>query len=64
MLASLGVLVSESLTGVSWYDAGRVELDGVRYLSFKIPFSLGQLCIIEAILVGTAELIRSTELDS
>lgn len=34
-------------------DAGKVELDaGTQYLGFKLPFSITQLTVIEAILVG------------
>merc|ERR1712185_484742 len=64
MLATLGVIVAESATGVSWVDAGKVELDGARYLDFDLPFSLSQLCWIEAIAVGGAELSRNGELDA
>merc|ERR1711964_392911 len=64
MLATLGVIVAESATGVSWVDAGKVELDGARYLNFDLPFSISQLCWIEAIAVGGAELLRNSELDA
>merc|ERR1739848_899321 len=64
MLATLGIVVAESATGVSWVDAGKVELDGSRYLNFDLPFSISQLCWIEAIAVGGAELYRNGELDS
>merc|ERR1711907_814937 len=64
MLATVGVIVAESATGVSWVDAGKVELDGARYLDFELPFSLSQLCWIEAIAVGGAELSRNGELDA
>lgn len=63
MLAALGVIIAESSTGVSWADAGKVELDGARYLNFDLPFSLPQLCWIEAFAVGGAELYRNSELD-
>jgi len=63
MLATLGCLVAESSTGVSWVDAGKVELDGASYLGLPLPFSIGQLCWIEALLVGGAEVYRNTELD-
>merc|ERR1712072_1520062 len=63
MLATLGILVAESATGVSWVDAGKVELDGARYLNFELPFSISQLCWFEAIAVGGAELYRNGELD-
>merc|ERR1711877_22676 len=31
MLATWGVIVTESATGVSWVDAGKVELDGAEF---------------------------------
>lgn len=64
MLAALGVIVAESSTGVSWAEAGKVELDGARYLDFNLPFSISQLCWFEALAVGGAELYRNTELDT
>lgn len=64
MLATFGIVVAESSTGVSWVDAGKVELDGARYLNFDLPFSVSQLCWIEALAVGGAELYRNEELDS
>lgn len=64
MLATLGVIIAESTTGVSWVDAGKVELDGARYLNFDLPFSITQLCWIEALAVGGAELYRNGELDT
>merc|ERR1711904_1857 len=64
MLATLGSIVAESATGVSWVDAGKIELDGARYLNFDLPFSISQLCWIELFAVGGAELYRNGELDS
>lgn len=63
MLATLGALVGEASTGVSWVDAGKVELDGARYLDFALPFSISQLVAIEVVLVGGAELYRNAELN-
>merc|ERR1712078_327631 len=63
MLAMLGVVSSETFTGVSWVSAGKVELESSRYLDFDLPFSIGQICWIEAISVGAAELYRNSELD-
>jgi len=63
MVAALGIIVGESATGVSWVDAGKVELDGARYLNFDLPFSISQLCWIEALAVGGAELYRNSELE-
>lgn len=64
MLATLGVVTAESTTGVSWVEAGKIELDGARYLSFDLPFSLAQLVWIEIVLVGGAELYRNGELNT
>jgi len=63
MLACLGVVIGEASTGVSWVDAGKVELDATRYLNFRLPFTVTQLVWVEAILVGTAEIYRNSELD-
>jgi len=63
MLACLGCIVAEATTGVSWVDAGKVELDGASYAGLPLPFSISQLCWIEAILVGGAEIYRNGELD-
>merc|ERR1712190_710895 len=63
MLATLGVIVAESATGVSWIDAGKVELDGARYLTFDLPFTISQLCWIEFLAVGGAELYRNGKLE-
>merc|ERR1712217_62492 len=64
MLATLGVIVAESATGVSWVDAGKVELDGARYLQFDLPFTISQICWFEFLAVGGAEFYRNKELDS
>merc|ERR1719356_716473 len=64
MLATLGIIIAESTTGVSWVDAGKVELDGARYLNFDLPFSISQLCWIEFFAVGGAELYRNGELNT
>ncbi|GIL76474.1 hypothetical protein Vretimale_6014 [Volvox reticuliferus] len=61
MLACLGCLVAEATTGVSWVDAGKVELDGASYAGLSLPFSITQLIWIEVILVGGAEIYRNTE---
>jgi light-harvesting complex II chlorophyll a/b binding protein 4 len=63
MLACLGAIVAEATTGVSWAEAGKVELDGATYAGFDLPFSITQLVWIEAIRVGGAEIYRNTELD-
>eukprot|EP00798_Chlamydomonas_sp_ICE-L_P004291 gene4291-14401_t len=63
MLACLGCVVAEASTGVSWVDAGKVELDGASYIGLTLPFDLTQLVIIETLLVGTIEFYRNDELD-
>merc|ERR1712072_1252909 len=63
MLATLGVIVAESASGVSWVDAGKVEIGGSRYLDFNIPLSISQLCWIEFFTVGGAEFYRNGELE-
>lgn len=63
MLAALGVFVAEGNTGVSWVDAGKVELDGASYFGFSLPFSLTQLIWIEVLAVGGAEFYRNSELN-
>lgn len=63
MLACLGAIVGEATTGVSWVDAGKVELDGASYAGFALPFSITQLIWIEVVLVGGAEIYRNTETD-
>jgi len=64
MLATLGIIVAELSTGVSWVDAGKVELEKSSYLGFTLPFSITQLCYIEAVLMGIIEVYRNSELDS
>lgn len=64
MLACLGCIVAEGATGVSWVEAGKVELDGATYFGQSLPFSITQLVWIEALLVGGAEIYRNTELDT
>jgi len=63
MLACLGCIVAEASTGVSWVDAGKVELDGASYAGLPLPFSITQLVWIEVFAVGGAEIYRNTELD-
>ncbi|KAG1675902.1 hypothetical protein FOA52_001559 [Chlamydomonas sp. UWO 241] len=63
MLACLGVFVGEGTTGVSWVDAGKVELDASTWAGLPLPFDITQLIWIEALLVGGAEVYRNAELD-
>lgn len=63
MMACLGVWVAEFNTGVAWQDAGKVELDGLTYFGFDLPFTLTQVVWIEAILMGGVEILRNRETD-
>ncbi|KAG0467681.1 hypothetical protein HPP92_018670 [Vanilla planifolia] len=64
MLATLGALAVEALTGITWQDAGKVELvEGSSYLGFALPFSMTTLIWIEVFLIGYIEFQRNAELD-
>ncbi|KAJ0791736.1 putative chlorophyll A-B binding protein [Helianthus annuus] len=64
MLAVLGALTVESVTGVTWQDAGKVELiDGSSYLGQPLPFSITTLIWIEVLVIGYIEFQRNAELD-
>lgn len=64
MVATLGALTAEAATGVSWVDAGKVELEGAQYLGLDLPYTVGQLVAIEVLLMGYIEIARSSELDN
>eukprot|EP00211_Chloroparvula_japonica_P017035 CAMPEP_0119132932 /NCGR_PEP_ID=MMETSP1310-20130426/12642_1 /TAXON_ID=464262 /ORGANISM="Genus nov. species nov., Strain RCC2339" /LENGTH=303 /DNA_ID=CAMNT_0007123601 /DNA_START=16 /DNA_END=924 /DNA_ORIENTATION=- len=64
MLATLGVVVAEAATGVSWVDAGKVELAQTQYFNLDLPFTVGQVSWIEAALMLGVEVLRNTELDT
>ncbi|KAJ4969624.1 hypothetical protein NE237_002723 [Protea cynaroides] len=64
MLGVLGALAVESLTGVTWQDAGKVELiEGSSYLGQPLPFSITTLILIEVVVIGYIEFQRNAELD-
>jgi len=64
MLATLGALSVEWLTGVTWQDAGKVELvEGSSYLGQPLPFSITTLILIEVLVIGYIEFQRNAELD-
>lgn len=64
MLATLGAIAVEGLTGVAWQDAGKVELvEGASYLGLPLPFSVATLIWIEVVLVGYIEYQRNAELN-
>ncbi|KAL9271703.1 Chlorophyll a-b binding protein CP29.2, chloroplastic-like protein [Drosera capensis] len=64
MLATLGALTVEWLTGVTWQDAGKVELiEGSSYLRQPLPFSITTLILIEVFVIGYIEFQRNAELE-
>jgi len=63
MLAALGILVAEGVTGVSWQQAGAVELEGAQYFGLSLPFDVTQISYIEGILMLGVEVLRNTERD-
>ncbi|PKD78312.1 hypothetical protein CWS33_30935, partial [Escherichia coli] len=64
MLAALAALSVEWLTGVTWQDAGKVELvEGSSYLGQPLPFSITTLIWIEVLVIGYIEFQRNAELD-
>eukprot|EP00246_Nothoceros_aenigmaticus_P006784 TRINITY_DN199_c0_g1_i1.p1 TRINITY_DN199_c0_g1~~TRINITY_DN199_c0_g1_i1.p1 ORF type:complete len:304 (-),score=45.40 TRINITY_DN199_c0_g1_i1:568-1479(-) len=65
MLAVLGALAVEAFTGVTWQDAGKVELDdGSSYFGLPLPFTISTLVWIEVLVIGYIEFQRNGELDS
>ena len=62
MLSTIGIVIAESTTGVSWAETGKNELDTSRYLSFELPFTLFQLCWIEALAIEFVEICRNFEI--
>lgn len=63
MVAVTGALIAELTTGVSWVDAGKVELEGAQYFGQAIPFSLSTLVAIEVVLMGYIEGARNGTTD-
>eukprot|EP00894_Picocystis_sp_ML_P004267 jgi/Pico_ML_1/54784/g648.t2 len=61
MLAVLGAIVSELVTGVNWVEAGKVELDGASYAGLALPFSITQLVVIQVLAMGFVEIQRNGE---
>ncbi|KAK3226154.1 hypothetical protein Dsin_006016 [Dipteronia sinensis] len=52
MLATLGAITVEWLTGVTWQDATKVELvEGSSYLGQPLPFSISTLIRIEVLVI-------------
>merc|ERR1712072_1139386 len=63
MLATLGILVSEGVTGISWQQAGAAELAQSSYWGLNLPFDTTQLSYIEGFLMLGVEVLRNTERD-
>merc|ERR1712003_353192 len=63
MLASLGIIVGESATGISWQNAGAAELAQTQYWGLNLPFDVTQISYIEAFLMLGVEVLRNTERD-
>jgi len=64
MLGVLGALSVEALTGVTWQDAGKVELEqGSSYLGLPLPFNVATLTVIEVLVIGYIEFQRNAELE-
>jgi light-harvesting complex II chlorophyll a/b binding protein 4 len=64
MLGLVGAAAAEAATGVSWVDAGKVELEQPQYLGFPLPgLTVGALTASEGLWRGYREVARSAELD-
>lgn len=63
MLATLGILIAEPVSGVAWQQAGAYELSGAKYFGFDLPFTTTQVVIFEVLAMGAIEIYRNTELD-
>ncbi|QDZ25252.1 chlorophyll a/b binding protein [Chloropicon primus] len=63
MLATLGIIVGESATGISWQNAGAEILGGAKYAGLDLPFDVTQVSYVEAILMLGVEVLRNTERD-
>lgn len=49
---------------MNWVDAGKVELEqGSSYFGLGLPFDITTLTVLEVLLVGGVEVLRSGELD-
>ncbi|KAL4853798.1 Chlorophyll a-b binding protein CP29 [Chlorella vulgaris] len=63
MLACLGGLVQEAVTGDSWVAAQTVVYEAPQYANVGLPFSIYNLAIANSVLMGGVELFRNSELD-
>jgi len=63
MLATLGIIVGESATGISWQNAGAAFLENPQYAGLTLPFNVAQVSYIEAPLMLGVEVLRNTERD-
>lgn len=65
MLAVLGCLIGEAVTGVAWQNAGLVEATGgYTYWGNPLPFTGSQVIWFEVLSVGFVEVYRNTELNT
>ena len=60
MLGLTGAVIAEANTGISWADAGKVELEQAQYLGNPIPLSVSTLTLIEVLAMGYLEFARSS----
>ena len=63
MLATLGALVQEGVTGDSWVAAQTIVYDAPQYAGVQLPFDIYTLAILNSLLMGGVELFRNSELD-
>ncbi|KAL4424179.1 hypothetical protein ABPG75_001480 [Micractinium tetrahymenae] len=63
MLACLGALVQEAVTGDTWVAAQTLVYENPQYAGLNLPFSIYTLAVLNSLLMGGAELYRNTELD-
>ncbi|MCO5582620.1 hypothetical protein L7F22_036518 [Adiantum nelumboides] len=64
MLATRGALAMEAFTGITWQDAGKVELvEGSTYFGLPLPLSISTLVWIETLVIGYIKFQRNGELD-
>lgn len=59
MLAIVGIPIAELVTGVSWRNAGLVEMEQVQYANKEFDLSLKTITFIEILLMGAIEVYRN-----
>uniref|UniRef100_UPI0027293F4F Chlorophyll a b binding CP29 n=1 Tax=Chlorella ohadii TaxID=2649997 RepID=UPI0027293F4F len=63
MLACLGALVQEGVTGDSWVAAQTLVYNQPQYAGIDLPFDIYTLAVLNSVLMGGVELFRNSELD-